>query len=116
MRCKPPSILSLTLLGTVLGGASAPPPDCPQASIPGGQTYPMAVDLSGQAGAATGLSSATFAALPSLEGTSPCRSPLPVSPQQTSTLQSESADVIHGLPLPDILRPITDPQPHPELR
>jgi len=35
---------------------------------------------------------------------------------QTNTLRSESADVIHGLPAPDILRPLTEAPPRPGFR
>jgi hypothetical protein len=77
----------------------------------------MATDLTGQAGSSAGLAGQTFAALPGPEGNVACRSPLPgAAALQTNTLHSESADVIHGLPSPEILRPITDPQPRPEFR
>jgi hypothetical protein len=106
-----PFILALTLLG----GAAAPPTECAQTGLPG-QTYPMQTDLTGQPGGSAGLAGQTFAALPGPEGNVVCRSPLPGAALQSNTLHSESADIIHGLPAPDILRPLTDPQPHPEFR
>jgi hypothetical protein len=110
MRCKLPLILALTLLG----GAAAPPVDCVQNGLPG-QTYPAATDLTGQPNGSAGLAGESFAVVPNPDGSIPCRSPLPVAPQG-NTLQSESSDVIHGLPALDILRPITEPQPRPEFR
>lgn len=115
-RWKLPFILSFNLLQ----GAAAPSPDCPQIAMPG-QSFPAQLDLSGRPSGTSGLSGQSFAALPGLDAGNPCNSPLPGGAGRANTLrsesgQSESGDVLHGLPLPDILRPITDPHQRPEYR
>jgi hypothetical protein len=109
----PALLLAAGLLGgTLLGGAAAPPADCGQPMQPT-RTYPMPTDLSGHPQTGAGLAGQTFATLPSPDS-SGCHSAFPASAD--NALRSENADVVHGLPMPDILRPITDPQPKPEFR
>jgi hypothetical protein len=110
MGWKTLPILSLLFLGA----AAAPPSDC----LPGmdsGQTLPAPLDLAGRPSAPVGLTAQTFAALPSAEGGGGCRSPLP-SASQSATLRSESGDVLHGLPAPDILRPMDEPKRAPQFQ
>jgi hypothetical protein len=105
MGWKTPAILALLLLGA----AAAPPGDC----LPNGdsgQMLPMPLDLAGRPSASVGLTGQTFAAMPGLEGG--CRGAVPSSLQST-TLRSESADVLHGLPAPDILRRMDEPKRAP---
>jgi hypothetical protein len=110
MVWKTPAIFSLLLLAA----AAAPPGDC----LPGadsGTAVPIPLDLAGRPSASVGLSGQTFATLPSSEGGNGCRSPLPSSSQST-TLRSESGDVLHGLPSPDILRPMDEPKRAPQFQ
>jgi hypothetical protein len=73
---------------------------------------PIPLDLAGRPNASAGLTSQTFAMLPSADG---CHSPLP-STAQSTTLRSESGDVLHGLPSPDILRPMDEPKRAPQFQ
>jgi hypothetical protein len=109
MGWKTPAILSLLLL---LGAAAAPPGDC----LSGGeglQTLPLSLDLAGRPAAPSGLTGQAFATMPGADGG--CRNPLPTNPQAT-TLRSESADVLHSLPTPDILRRMDEPKRAPSFQ
>jgi hypothetical protein len=110
MDWKMPALLSLLFLAA----AAAPPDDC-GAGADNGQALPIPLDLAGRPNASSGLSGQTFGGLPSSESGNGCRSPLTSSAQPT-TLRSESGDVLHGLPMPDILRPMDEPKRAPEFR
>jgi hypothetical protein len=110
MDWKTPALLSLLFLAA----AAAPPDDCLSASV-SGQSLPIPLDLAGRPNAASGLAGQAFAVLPGSDGDAGCRSPLPSNAQST-TLRSETGDVLHGLPLPDILRPMDEPKRAPEFR
>ena len=110
MGWKTPAILSLLWLAA----AAAPPPDCAP-EVGSGQALPIPLDLAGRPSASVGLSGQTFGPLPNSEGGNGCRSPLP-SNAQSSTLRSESGDVLHGLPSPDILRPMDEPKQAPQFQ
>lgn len=92
----------------LLAAAAAPPGDC-GSGADGGSALPTALDLAGRPNPPSGLTGQTFATLPTPEGVSGCRSPLP-SASQPTTLRSESGDVLHGLPPSDSLRPINEPK------
>jgi hypothetical protein len=110
MNWKTPSVLSLQFLALLfLAAAAAPPPDC-QPGATNGQAFPIPLDLAGRP--QSGLNDQTFAGLPGDNG---CRSPLPSS-AQSSTLQDNSGDVLHGLPMPDTLRPIDQPKRAPDFQ
>jgi hypothetical protein len=115
MAWKTPSALLLLLpVSLFLAAAAAPPGDCvPDASA--GQTAPIPLDLAGRPSVPTGLAGHTFATLPNSEAGNGCRSPLP-SVTQSTTLRSESGDILHGLPAPDILRPIDEPKRAPDFQ
>jgi hypothetical protein len=97
-----------------LGAAAAPPGDCLPAGETG-QVLPAPMDLAGRPNMPAGLAGHTFATPPSAEGAFGCRSALP-SVTQSTTLRSESGDVLHGLPAPDILRPIDEPRRAPQFQ
>lgn len=110
MGWKLPAMLALLLLAA----AAAPPGDCTQ----GGdseKTLPSSIDLAGRPSVSAGLSGRMFAPLPSTDGNNGCRSPL-ASSSQSTTLRTESGDVLHGLPVPDILRPINEPRRAPQFQ
>jgi hypothetical protein len=97
-----------------LGAGAAPPGDC----TPGadsGQTLPTPLDLAGRPSMPPGLTAQTFAALPTAEGQAGCHTPLP-SVSQATTLRSESGDILHSLPQPDILRRMDEPRRAPEFQ
>jgi hypothetical protein len=110
MGWKTPCILMLLLLG----GAASPADEC-LAGTGGKQTLPMALDLAGRPSAPAGLTGQTFATLPGSEGGLGCRGALQYSSQST-TLRSESGDVLHGLPAPEILRPVNEPRRAPQFQ
>jgi hypothetical protein len=110
MGWKTPAIFSLLLLGA----AAAPPGDCFPAAD-GGQTLPVPLDLAGRPSLSAGLTEQMFATLPSAESGNGCRGALPSSAQST-TLHSESGDILHGLPAPDILRRIDEPKRAPQFQ
>jgi hypothetical protein len=107
MNWKTPSVPLLLFLAA----AAAPPPDC-QPEAMSGQAFPIPLDLAGRPDAQSGLNNQTFAALPGDNG---CHSPLP-SNVQSSTLRNDSGDVLHGLPMPDTLRPIDQPKRAPDFQ
>ena len=97
-----------------LAAAAAPPGDCGSAGDPG-PVLPLPLDLAGRPGMATGLAGHGFAALPGAGASFDCREVLP-NAQQPGTLRSESSDILHGLPAPDILRPINEPRRAPQFQ
>ena len=110
MVWKLPAVLSLLFLAA----GAAPPGDCLSGAA-GGPTLPTARDLAGRPGVTAGLSGQTFATLPSANSGAGCRGTLP-SATQTTTLRSESGDVLHGLPALEILRPMNEPKRAPEFQ
>ncbi len=98
----------------LLAAAAAPPDDCVRGPA-SGQLMPTPLDLAGRPAAPEGLTGQTFATLPSLEGVGGCRSALS-SASQPSNLRSDSGDVLHGLPSPDILRRMDEPRRAPEFQ
>ena len=110
MDWKTPAVLSLLFLGA----AAAPPGDC-LAGADGGRAMPIPLDLTGQPNAPSGLVGQTFAPQPEPEGDNGCPGPLP-SNSLSTTLRSESSDVLHGLPMPDSLRPIDEPKRAPDFQ
>jgi hypothetical protein len=111
MVWKMPAVLSLLFLAA----GAAPPGDCSSGAAGGQTLLPAAQDLAGRPSVAAGLSGQTFAALPSADSTAGCRGTLP-SATQSTTLRSESGDVLHGLPAPEILRPMNEPKRAPEFQ
>lgn len=107
MDWKTPAVLSLLFLGA----AAAPPPDCQPDATSGG-AMPIPLDLAGRPNAQSGLTDQTFAELPGNKG---CRGPL-ASNAQSSTLRNDSSDALHGLPMPDALRPIDQPKRAPDFQ
>ena len=96
----------------LLGGAAAPQGDCSARLGEPGQNLPTPIDLAGRPAAPTGLAGQGFATLPTTDVAAGCRSPLP-STASPSSLRSDSADVLHGLPTPEILQPINEPRRAP---
>jgi len=92
-----------------LGAAASPQNDCGAALGGGDQQLPAPLDLTGRPAVQTGHA---FTALPTPEANAGCLSPLP-APGQPSSLRSDSADVLHGLPNSDLLRPIDEPKRAP---
>ena len=107
MDWKTPAVLSLLLLAA----AAAPPTDC-QPDAASGQAVPVPLDIMGRTIAQSGLADQTFT---DPLGNNGCRGPLP-SNAQPSTLRNDSGDVLHGLPMPDSLRPIDQPRRAPEFQ
>jgi hypothetical protein len=97
-----------------LAAAAAPPADCGSAGDPG-PILPLPLDLAGRPDMAAGLAGRGFAPLPGAGSSAGCRETLP-TPVQSGTLRSESNDVLHGLPAPDILRPINEPRRSPQFQ
>jgi hypothetical protein len=97
-----------------LGAAAAPPGDC-SPRMATGQTLPTPLDLAGRPTAAGGLSGETVVPLPDLDTPAGCDISLP-STAQVTPLRSETGDVLHGLPQPDILRRVDEPQHAPEFQ
>ena len=107
MDWKTPAILSLLLLA-----AAAAPPDC-QPDAASGQTVPIPLDLTGRPNIQSGLTGQTFTTLPGSLGNNGCRDPLPAD-APPSTLRNDTGDALHGLPMPDSLRPIDQPKRAPD--
>jgi hypothetical protein len=120
MDWKTPAVLSLLVLAPlVLGAAAAPPGDC-AAGADSGQVMPIPLDLTGRPNAPPGdapfgLAGQTFAPQPEPGAGTGCPGPLPSTPL-SATLRSESGDVLHGLPMPDSLRPIDEPKRAPDFQ
>jgi hypothetical protein len=110
MDLKTAAILSLLLLGA----AAAPPGDCLPAPD-GARMLPAPLDLAGRPSVSAGLTGQMFATLPGAESGNGCRSALP-SGAQATTLRSESDDILHGLPSPDILRRMDEPKQAPQFQ
>jgi hypothetical protein len=97
-----------------LGAAAAPPGDC--GFVPHGATVlPPQQDLAGRLAMQPGLSGQVFAALPTPNAMPGCRSPLP-SAAQPGTLRSDNDDILHGLPAPELTRPLHEPRQVPFIR
>jgi hypothetical protein len=107
MDWKTPAALSLLLLGA----AAAPPADCP-AGAGSAQGGSIPLDLTGRPAALSGPTGQAFVTQPGLDGAGGCVLPLP-SRALSTTLRSESDDVLHGLPMPDSLRPVDEPKRAP---
>jgi hypothetical protein len=103
-----------TLLLLLLAAAAAPPGDCSRVTD-GGQKLPASLDLAGRPSIAAGLTGQMFATLTGAEDGHGCRGALSSSVQST-TLSSESGDILHGLPAPDILRRIDEPKRAPQFQ
>ena len=106
MDWKTPAVLSLLLLTA----AAAPPPDC-QPDAASGQAVPIPLDLTGRPNFRSGLTGQTFA--PDALDNNGCRGPLS-SNARPSTLRNNTSDALHGLPMPDSLRPIDQPKRAPD--
>jgi hypothetical protein len=63
------------------------------------------MDLAGRPSMPAGLTGQVFAALPTPEVAGGWRSPLPSTSWSNATLHSDTADILHGLPMPEILPP-----------
>ena len=110
MIWKIPALLSLLFLAA----GAAPPGDCLSGAA-GGPMLPTSLDLAGSPSVTAGLSGQTFATLPSADNAAGCRAALP-SASQTTNLRSELGDVLHGLPAPEILRPLNEQKRAPEFQ
>jgi hypothetical protein len=97
-----------------LGAAAAPPGDC-SPRMGAEQVLPTPLDLAGRPNLPTGLTGETLAAPPSLDAPAGCGVSMP-STAQVTPLRSETGDVLHGLPQPDILRRVDEPQHAPEFQ
>lgn len=101
----------ILLLLIFLGAAAAPPDDCTP-GVANGAALPSTLDLAGRPGVTAGLSGQNFATLPNTQGVNGCRSGLS-SASQSTTLRSETGDVLHGLPAPELLQRIDEPKRAP---
>ncbi len=88
-----------------LTAAATPPEDC-GSDADGGQTLPMPADPARRPNMPGGPNAADS------DSGNGCRGVLPSLPQPT-TLRRESEDLLHGLPSPDILRPMDEPKRAP---
>jgi|HubBroStandDraft_4_1064222.scaffolds.fasta_scaffold1273445_2 hypothetical protein len=99
----------------LLGAAAAPPGDCsPRTGTE--QTLPTPLDLAGRPNLPTGLAGEALAPPPSLDAPAGCGGTSLPSTAQVTPLRSETGDVLHGLPQPDILRRVDEPQHAPEFQ
>lgn len=89
----------------MLGAAAAPQSDCGASISEPGSTLPMPIDLAGRPSGSPGLTGQAFATLSDPELQAGCRSPLP-SAAHESTLRSESGDILHSLPAPELFNPL----------
>jgi hypothetical protein len=96
-----------------LAGAAAQQGDC---TLEGMGTMPSAapLDLVGPQRLPAGAGQ-SVAALPGAGGLSGCRPALP-STAQATILRNDSADVLHGLPAPEITRRLDEPRRAPEFQ
>jgi hypothetical protein len=108
MDWKTPAILSLLLLA-----AAAAPPDC-QPDAASGQAMPIPLDLAGRPNIQSGLTDQTFTTLPGSLGNNGCRDATLPAIAPPSTLRNDTGDALHGLPMPDSLRPIDQPKRAPD--
>jgi hypothetical protein len=106
------TLAALSLL--LLAAAAAPPADC-QRDAASDQAMPIPLDLTGRSDTQSGLTDQAFAALPGTLASNSCRSPLPPN-AQPPMLRNDSSDVLHGLPMPDSLRPIDQPKRAPDFQ
>jgi hypothetical protein len=109
MRCN----LRLILVLVLLGGAAAPPTEC-AGTGPSNQTYAVRTDLTDRPAGPYALMGGSD--VPIAESAMPCRTPLTGSALQGNNPAGEASDAIHGLPAPDVLRPLADPMPHSGFR
>jgi hypothetical protein len=111
MNWQTPAILSLIWLAA----AAAPPGDCRPDSSPN-LALPVLIDLAERPPAPpAGLAGQTFATLPGAQVAADCHNALP-STAQATILRNDSADVLHGLPGPDIARRLDGPRGAPEFQ
>ena len=106
------AVLLLLLLAPHPRVAAAATGDC-LGNRDTGQALPLPLDLAGRPSATSGLAAHTFASEPAAEADKGCQSPLP-SASQSATAHGEAADVLHGLPAPDILDPLAEPKSTPQ--
>ena len=101
-----PRWLLLIPTAVMLGGAAAGPGGCPTVPLPGQTaTLPSPIELGGRPSGATDL--ATVGMPGALSGV--CGGPTTPLPPQGGTFMDTNADIVHSLPLPDILKPPRDP-------
>jgi hypothetical protein len=103
---------AVAVLPLIFLAAAAPPPGDCSPRVGTEQTLPTPLDLAGRPNLSGGLTGETFAALPTLDTPTKCGGSL-ASAAQATTLRSESGDVLHGLPDPDIMQRIGEPQHAP---
>jgi hypothetical protein len=103
--------LPLVILPLLLAAAASPSVDCPTGAN-AAPPLPVPLELARQPEVSAELTANSFAAQ-LFAGLPGCRAPFPAIPLG-ATLRSESSDVLHGLPNPDILRPIDEQNPAPQ--
>jgi hypothetical protein len=108
MDWRPIAILPLIFLAA----AATPQGDCTPDAAAG---MPAPLDLAGRPRAPLGLSGQSLTTLPGAEGLPGCHPALP-STAQATILHNESADVLHGLPTPEIARRLDEPRRAPEFQ
>lgn len=107
MAWKTLSVLPLLFLAA----AAAPSFDC-QPTIDTGQTLSMPLDLTGRPNVPAGVAGSGFAPVPRADASGGCPGSAAATLQPT-TLRNDSDDILHGLPAPDILRPVDEPKRAP---
>lgn len=95
------------LIATILlGGAAAPPDGCPAVPLHGQtQTMPMPMELGGRPSGASDLAAAGMP----IVSAGACGGAARAGAAVSGSFKDERSDVLHGLPLPDILKPPSDP-------
>ena len=110
MGWKTPAVLALLLLAAATPAAGGCPPNAD-----GGQFLLRPLELTGRPQVTAGLTGQTLKTLRSSDGANGCRGPLPAVAESTR-FGNGSGDVLHGLPAPDLLRPIDESSQVPRLR
>jgi hypothetical protein len=100
-----PRWLLLVPTAVMLGGAASGPSGCPTVPLHGQTaTLPSPVELGGRPSGATDLATVGLSGV-----TGVCGGPTTPLPPQGGGFSDTNADIVHSLPLPDILKPPRDP-------
>lgn len=113
MNWRAPAIFAL--LG--LAAAAAPPTDCgpPSTLNAAGGTLSASQDLAGRPVPTPDLGTQTYATLPSRPDAGDCQNPLSAVSHAAGPQDGED-EIMHGLPAPEILRPMNETKKSPYLQ
>lgn len=108
-----PAIIALVFLAA----AAAPPTDCtaPSSINAAGRTLPTPQDLAGRPIQAPPLGMQNYATLPPNPDSGDCQGPVSAV-ARPNRLRDDEDEVLHGLPSPEILRPMDETKKSPYLQ